>query len=140
MNLPIKISLFSFLSAIVCLIGYMFLGFELLSIITDVLWFIAYISFFSWICQTGYEKNKISINLIVTIMSLSIAIYMGVYSSVTEHAFFVEYCIYAFYLLSIICIVSTIIWIGRRIFGNTPQKDTGEVQNKEDEKDQAEGS
>ena len=138
MNLPIKISLFSFLSAIVCLIGYMFLGFELLSIITDVLWFFAYISFFSWICQAGHEKSKMSINLIITIMSLAIAIYMGVYSSVTEHTFFVEYCIYAFYLLSIICIVSTIIWIGRRIFGNTSQKETGEVQNKTDGKDQTE--
>ena len=136
MNLPSKISLFSFLSAVTCMIGYLFLGLDLLLIITDVLWFVAYTSFFSGICQKGYEKNKISINFIITIMSVSMAIYMGVYGSVTENKFFVEYCIYAAYLLSIICIVNTIIWIGIRIFSNTPKKDTENVPDKEIEKDQ----
>lgn len=140
MTLPIKISLFSFLSAIVCLIGYWFLGFELLYVITDILWFFAYVAFFAWICQTGYEKKKISINLTITIMSLTTAIYMGVYSGLTSNEFFVDYCIYAFYLLFIVCIISTIIWIGRLIFRPTPKKNDKGAQSEKEEKKQAEDS
>ena len=140
MTLPIKISLFSFLSAIVCLIGYWFLGFELLYVITDILWFLAYVAFFAWICQTGYEKKKISINLTITIMSLTTAIYMGVYSGLTSNKFFVDYCIYAFYLLFIVCIISTIIWIGRLIFRPTPKKNDKGAQSEKEEKKQAEDS
>ena len=115
-HLNLKIALFAFFSAIVCIVGYHFLQAEALMMIKDALFLVAYVCFFVWISQLIYDKVRFGITLTIVILTLTLAIYLGVYMNFTRYEFLVEYCYYAFYILTVACIISVIAFIGMLIF------------------------
>ena len=115
-SLNLKLSLFMFLSAIICTIGYYLLYATPLILFKDILFLCSYIFFFNWVSQLVHSKVRFGVNVTVSILSFALAVYFGTYISLTEYEFLAEYGFYAFYLLTITCIVSVITLIGRIIF------------------------
>lgn len=116
----LKLSVFTFVSAIICYVGYYFLYAEPLVLIKDALFLCAYISFFVWISEIIACRVRYSINVTISILSFVLAVYLGAYMNFVPYEFLREYCFYAFYLLTVVCIISVIVLIGRIIF--VPQK------------------
>ena len=120
-HMSFKIALFTFLSAIVCTIGYDFTFIEVLSIISSVLWFVSYICAATWVLHLIRKKVKLTKSIVVAIYSLLIAIYSGVYIAMgvdmESIAGFISTCL--FYLSVLVCIITTIICIWRFIFSSS---------------------
>lgn len=119
-SMNLKLSLFTFLSAIICVIGYTLLYVDLLTLFRDILFLCSYVFFFVWVSQKIYGKVGFSINVIIFVLSLVLAVYFRIYVDYVYYDILTEYCIYAFYLLTITCIISAIVLLGRIIF--TPKK------------------
>lgn len=131
----LKFSLFTFLSAIVCTIGYFLLQLDLITYIRDALYLSAYVCFFAWVSQLIYKRVKNGVCTTISLMSFVLAIYTGAYAGLTTKEFLSIYVSYAFYLFTIACLVSVIVLIGQMIFtskNEAPAKITDNSETVED--------
>lgn len=119
-NTTLKLSIFALISTIICIIGNSILYMDILSYIIEGISFLSYLFFAIWICQLIYGKTRFSNNWVVLIMSFALAIYSFVSSTITTSEFLWEYYIYFFYLFVLICLVSSIVLVGRMMF--SPKK------------------
>ena len=121
-SFTIKFSLFAFLSAIICYVGSFLLPILRSLYLPTCFFFLAYLFFMMWISQLVYGKTSFRINWVVLIMSFSMSVYFFIMYAITQVEFLSECYLLAFYLLIFLCIVSSIILIGRVIFSSPEKK------------------
>ena len=112
----LKISLFAFLSTLICIIGNTILQMDLLSYVCQGLGFSSYLFFLIWISQIIYEKVIFAINLIIVFLSFGLATYSLSLFSLLPYEQVFEYYVVFFYVFSLTCIGSLIVLVGRIIF------------------------
>ena len=125
----LKISLFAFLSTLICIIGNTILQMDLLSYVCQGLGFLSYLFFLIWISQIIYEKVIFAINLIIVFLSFGLAAYSLSLFSLLPYEQVFEYYVVFFYVFSLTCIGSLIVLVGRIIFYSpkiTNEKETHE--------------
>lgn len=118
----LKLSLFAFISAIICFIGNTILSLNILSYIIQGTMFLAYLFFAIWLCQLVYGKTRFSKNLVILMMSFALAVYSFLLISITSTELLLEYYVIFFYVLVLIFLVSSIVLIGRMMFSSPKSK------------------
>jgi hypothetical protein len=115
-SILLKLSLFLFLTALICILGYYFLYAEILILIRDVLFFAAYICFAVWTSICIYSKVRFGVNTVIFVLSFALAAYMLAYSCITQYEYLQTYCFFAFYVSTAICLLSLVFLVGQFIF------------------------
>lgn len=113
----IKISLFAFISTLICLVANNILHLKVVSYVCQGLGFLSYLFLLIWVSQIIYEKLPLGINLIVLFMSFSLAVYSLALFSLLPYEQAYEYYVIFFYFFSLTCLGSAILLVGRIIFG-----------------------
>lgn len=111
-----KIALFAFVSAIICIIGNGMLCLDIISYTAQGLGFVSYLFFAIWVSQLIYGRTRFGGNLICLFMSFALALYSCVMFAANPEGLLFDYYVIFFYLFSLICLVSSILLVGRIIF------------------------
>lgn len=115
----LKISLFAFLSALICTVGNSFIGFDVLSGISHFAWFVAYIFALIWVSLWAYEKvktKKYGKNILILSAAFLVAVYSGMVAAYSGIALLDKIFSVILYAFIIICIVAAISLFARIIF------------------------
>lgn len=118
----LKIALFAFISAIICVTGNTILCLDIVSYVAQGMGFASYLFFAIWISQLIHSKSRYGINLVVLFMSFSLSVYSATMFSLYPYGKLFEYYVLFFYLFFMICLISSIIIVGRIIFGSPKQR------------------
>ena len=121
-SITLKLALFTFLSSGICAVGNEIIELDLLAYVTEGLGFLAYLFFVIWLCQLIYGKIRLSRNLILLIVSFSLAVYTGAMFSISSSSLLLTYYMIFFYVFVVICIVSAIVLVGRLIFSSSKKE------------------
>lgn len=127
-NVFLKVTLFAFLCSILSVVAYIITNIEIIALITNWFWFVAYFGLVAWICSKIYKKIRYSVNLIFVVGSFGIALYSGFWIGIRDEFntinTFGEMSLtaVAFVVFSLVCLMSAIVLIGRLIFGTPAEK------------------
>lgn len=133
-RMSIKIALFAVLSAIVCSLANIFLGLIEIAYVVEALFFVAYISMVIWLCKYVNKIKLVGPNAVVSFFTFSLALYLGIYSSLFADSTIAPYVSLVFYVMALVCLGSVLILLGRWIFGKNTKAET---KNKLEEASQA---
>ena len=129
----LKIALFSFLSSLVCTIGYFITGIDYLLIGMEALWFVSFLCVIFWVCQKIYKSTKHNIINICIVASAAFATYCGIQSSIQgissdEISLLSITYWYLFILFTLVCVASIIALLAALIFYPAKPKSETTIQ------------
>lgn len=122
-KMSLKLALFTFLSAVACLIANRFICLIEISMVAEVLWFLSYICLVIWTSTYIAKTRRVGRNMAVSFFTLAIAVYFGIYYNIVEDPDFLMVFELLFYVAALVCLGSVLLLLGRWIFGTSKQKD-----------------